>query len=52
MPGIRFTTAQDRALFAALLALPVAKIAAAILFLQLRRLPDRDKLVQYLQGLS
>ncbi len=52
MPGVRFTMTQDKALIAAILTLPVAKIAAAILFIQIRRFPDRDKVVQYLQGLS
>jgi hypothetical protein len=45
MRGVQFTPAQDRALFAAILALPVQRIACAILFLSLWKLPDRDRIV-------
>jgi hypothetical protein len=51
MPQTEYTNAQDKALFAQILQLPVQRIAAAILFILIRRDPHRVAIVQYLTGL-
>jgi len=52
MPPVQFTNAQDRALFAAIVALPAQRLAAAILFILIRNSHDRVAIVQYLTGLG
>jgi hypothetical protein len=51
MPKNDFTPAQDHALMLAIMALPVQRIAAALLFLALRNISTRVAIVQLLAGL-
>jgi hypothetical protein len=51
MPQTQFTLEQDKQLIAAILTLSTPKIAAAILFLLIRDMPDRVRLLTYLAGL-
>lgn len=51
MPPAFFTQAQDKALIAQIIALPAQRIAAALLFLTIRKMHDRVAIVQYIAGL-
>lgn len=51
MPPTSFTLQQDKALLAHILQLPAQRVAAVILFILIRKSPDRDAIVTYVLGL-
>lgn len=52
MPTRTYSLAEDRAFFLSIIALPVLRIASALLFLQLQKHPQREQIAALLRGIG
>lgn len=52
MPTKTYSSAEDKAFFLEIIALPVLRIASALLFLQLQNHPQRERIVGLLRTLG